>query len=295
MPFTSVTELPDNPTVRIFFTGLMIIAPDEEKPTCEVFVNRSAPDHHLTIEVRRKTPGKPDEIMMRHVGPLSFIGDGDPIHGLVIRKVAPGEKFVKVYEPGTPSTEGEGLSFAINLQGPEFHNGNPDVGQDPVTELPRKLLDVDPLGGRPSLFLDDGVFYTAAKTRPEFEITLKKEGIADKPLPPIASLIGANMYLDDDTSSVTMAWRQQGKVQTLVLKRAPGISYEVYIMNDPLYESDKITDVQTDPKHDEFREYYKILPGVPSSEQFRLAYKRPEEAVDRGSTRTPCMPVLKRR
>src|SRR6185503_17484210 len=79
MPFTQVQEMPNNPpTVRIFLTGQLMLQPNAESNTCEVFVNGSAPNHHLTVEVREKRPGKPDSILMRHHGPLEFRSSDEP-------------------------------------------------------------------------------------------------------------------------------------------------------------------------------------------------------------------------
>src|SRR5258707_2433528 len=72
MPFTPANDLPANPDVRIFFSGLMLIKPDGSASSCEVFVNGRARFHELTIEVREKRPGRPDLIRMRHVGTLPY-------------------------------------------------------------------------------------------------------------------------------------------------------------------------------------------------------------------------------
>ena len=243
MPFPPVPELLPNPPVRIFFSGLMVLEPSPDGRTCEVFVNRSAPSHYLTIEVRRKQAGKPDLIMMRHVGQLAFVRATEPNgslkHGLFIQ-VDSGPKGVKRYN-GDPSPEGESLDLALNLEGPDLHNG--DIGP------------VDRMGGRPSILLNDGIFYTAAKTRDDLTITLKKNGRPIKVMDPFASLIGTNIYLDDG-DKVLVEWRQQGRIETVKLEKPKpderDLSYEIYIVNDPLYESDAIDA----PRHKEFKEYY---------------------------------------
>lgn len=278
MPFTPVEQLPQNPAVRIFFSGLLIIRPSADASSCEVFVHRSAPDHHLTIETRRKRANRPDEIMMRHVGPLSFVtfeDVGHTVHGLFIQKLTEGEKGVRKYV-GPPTDEGLSLERALDLTAQPFHSGS--------------NLTVDPLGARPSLFLDDAVFYTADLTREGLEIRLRAPGGQEQPLNPFASLIGANIYLGEDDTGVGLRWVQQGRLQSLVLRRPEaGVSYEIYIVNDPLFESDEITDPAL--LHDEFREYYKIL-SVPSPDQFRLVIPPPPEGTPRGTTRAPCMSVL---
>lgn len=303
MPFTSETELKPNPDVRIFFTGLLILDPNpdpdpnpqlgSEVNTCEVFVNRSAPNHHLSIEVRRKQWGTPDIIMMRHHGDLSFRATPagqEPRYGMFIRVTGdsdpdnPHPKGVKRYDPASnarPSPEGDGFGLAFDLEGPQFHN---------------EKLEIDKLAGRPSIVLNDAVFYTAAKTRVELEASLTKKDIKTNTdvvvverLPPFASIIGANIYLDEG-GAVIMTWREQGMDKRLSLeKQAEGVSYEIYIVNDPLYEADE----SPFSIHDELGEYYRLLPKV--KERFKVVIPPPvpgEPFPDRGSTTTPCMPVV---
>lgn len=288
MPFNPTPDLPRNPAVRIFFSGLLILEPSADSQSCEVFVHRSAPNHHLTIEVRRKEKGRPDQIMMRHVGPLSLAPsrDGGPLrHGMFIQ-VAAGAAGVRRYD-GPATAEGESFDLAIDLADAKLHgpSGGPSSGpgNDPLA--------VDPLGGLPSIFINDGVFYAAAKTRPDLKTKLKKGGRVIEELPPFASLIGTNIYLQDG-GEVLVQWRQQGRPETLKLPKPKpeeqDVSYEIYIVNDPLFE----TNDPSVPVHDEFKEYYKIL-SVPSDEQFRLEFELPPAATSRGSTRTPCMPVTK--
>ena len=298
MPFTTVTDLPANPDVRIFFTGLLILDPnptdlnpDPGVNSCEVFVHRSAPDHQLTIEVRRKRPGKPDVIMMRHVGQLAFLPppDGvDPRLGMRIQ-VNKNPKGVRRYDPqdtANPSPEGEGLSLAIDLK-----------------RLPALTADVGPVspqGGRPSILFNDAIFYTAAKSPKDVEIKLKKDGVIVQTLPPFASVIGANIYLDadaedeEDKTAVILNWVQQGLPQQLALMKPTkpedaGQTYEIYIVNEPLYESE----LSSLPTHDELKEYFKILPEAKDRYELEAPKVDAEHPhPDRGSTTTPCMSVL---
>ncbi|HKR13297.1 MAG TPA: hypothetical protein VJT15_14640 [Pyrinomonadaceae bacterium] len=273
------SNLEPNPDVRIFFSGLMILDPDENNERCEVFVHRSAPNHQLTIEVREKQKQGPDLIKMRHVGPLPYalsspdFEDDPPIHGMSIA-VRANPKGVRAYR-GNPNSEGEALNLAINLDGEGFHNG--------------ATGEIDRLNGRPSILLNDVVFYTADKTSADLSIDLKRNGQQVRALPPFASLIGGNIYLDNG-DSVIVKWMAQGLLEELKLTRlANGSSYEIYIVNDPLYESDSLGI----PAHDEFREYYKLLPAITLENQFRLDVK-PIQGVKppRGSTKTPCMTVI---
>lgn len=283
MAIQTTPKLETKPDVRIFFSGLMILEPSAQNKSCEVYVHRAAPNHVLTIEVREKHKNKPDLIKMRHVGPLPYalppLGapPGAPsIHGMSIT-VDKNSKGIRAYKPGQPSSEGEALDLAINITGTDFHRGQ--AGQ------------VDQLNGRPSIVLNDAVLYTADKTSPDLTLHLKKQDGTFRSLDPFASLIGGNIYLEDD-ASVIVRWQAQGLLEELKLKKPPrGVNYEIYIVNDPLYENNTLAI----PQHDEFKEYYKLLP-VKSQDQFRLEVvtEGPQAPPpDRGSTKTPCMSVLK--
>jgi hypothetical protein len=291
--------------VRVFFTGLLVIDPNpkaeaeaeaEANPyenMCEVFVHRSAPDHRLSIEVRRKRAGRPDIIMMRHIGQLDFIqppGGETARFGMLI-EVNKNPKGIKRYDPAGPddaSSEGEGLGLAIDL--------------DRLPSQRKSVGEINPQAGRPSILFNDGIFYTAAKTHQDLEVGLQKDDVlvAEK-LPPFASVIGANIYLDknkgDDgevKSSVIVQWVQQGLPQALELEKPDeeGLSYEIYVVNEPLFEADD----SLLPRHDELQEYFKIFPDA--KERFSLIPPVTENAAgaagkERGSTTTPCMPVVK--
>ena len=301
MSFTPTDTMPGTPDVTIFFSGLMILTPTNNN-MCEVFVNSSAPRHFLTIEVRRKQAGRPDELMMRHVGPLAFAPtdqdaiNGTQFFGMQIKKVtANGATGVQRFVPNAPQPDGapDGLAAAIDLHRNDFHKDNPVVG-NANSQFPFRLLDVEPLGSRPSILLQDGVLYTAAKTRAGVNIQLTDvNGNKIRDMEPFASLIGAAIALEANTH-VEIQWRQQGKTQVLKLDKVAATTYEIYIVNDPLFESETINP-DTDPKHDELQEYYKILSRVPTEQQFRLEVPPLDPNApppDRGSTRAPCMSVL---
>jgi len=274
MPFTPTNDLGPNPAVRIFFSGLLILEPLADN-TCQVFVHNSSIDHNLSIEVRRKRQGKPDIIIMRILGPLSFTG-GDPsrTHGLLIRSIGipTGPKGIKGYD-SQGSSEGTKLRDSFDLS--KIHDVLP--GQ------------VDVVGGLPSILLDDATFYTAELT-PMKATLKKKDGKKEVNLTEVPQVIGANVYLDprDPNQQLQLTWRQSGRDVNLNLEQSKDFTYEVYINNEPLFEDDSVA---APFKHDEFEEYYKILPAItPKGEQFELVF--PEPPPHRGSTRTPCMSVL---
>jgi hypothetical protein len=301
MPFAPIDALPqEEPAVRIYFTGLMILEPIEND-ACQIFVNSSATRHYLTIEVRRKTETRPDEIMMRHVGPLAFFDpEGDPqipLHGFHIEKVGAASTGVRRYTGPNMGPKGEeNFDQVVDIARAPYHDTDRPVAPDLSTNLSRNLLDIDNLVGRPSIFLNDGILHTAAKTDPNLTITLRNPQKPDMVLPAFAKLIGANLYLNSG-EVVRLRWLNQGKQASLELQKPDaGVSYEIYIIHDPLFESSEATNLRLDPKHDEFAEYYKLLSAVPTDEQFRLHVEKPPVGappVPRGSTDIPCMPTTK--
>lgn len=149
---------------------------------CEVFVNRSAPNHHLTIEVREKRNDQPDEILMRHYGPLAF-RDTNSIEGLLIARNPVGN--VSMYT-GRWTKHGDALTAAIDLRSEEFHASNE--------------LRIDLNATRPSIMIQDGIFHTAAKTSDKLKMKLTR-GKEQRDMPSFATLIGANIYLEQGAAA----------------------------------------------------------------------------------------------
>ena len=279
MAFKPVNDLPPNPNVRIFFVGQLILEPLINAQACEVYINRSAPDHHLSIEVRQKKINRPDEIVMRHFGPLPFthIQRGvPPRHGMFIEVVdsaptptppPPPRPLVHAYNGANPSPEGEELDLALNMF--RIH----DVACDPV----------EPIGGRPSILIKGCTFYTADTFPAGATLRKRRSGAWPKPQPKFAGIIAANFYLTA-TQRVVMRWQLNGRDILFPFPKLPGQTHEIYVSNEPLFQEESI---QSPFSHDEFGEFYKILRNVPNHEQFVL-----EIPPDRGSLRTPCMSVL---
>ncbi|HEU4765902.1 MAG TPA: hypothetical protein VFS77_00970 [Pyrinomonadaceae bacterium] len=279
MPFKAIGKLPEEPpSVRILLTGQLILRPNDTSVACEVFVNRSAPNHHLTVEVREKAAGKADVILMRHYGALGFLDPANRVEGMQILRRLSGEDpepFSKVEQYSGPATDyAEPLNLALDLNDKRFFPG-------------KKLL-IDHECARPSIMIRDGIFHTAAKTSNDIEVHLMQGERPVRKLPAFASVIGANVYLNNGESLI-LRWCEMAVPRTLTLEKPPkGVSYEVFIINDPLYD-----DPREGRSHDELGEYYKILPSVDTSERLAVKVKFPATvAATKGSAKAPCMPVI---
>ena len=266
MSFQPTTTLPPNPLVRVFFSGLMVIKPLPDG-TCEISVNRIAgpPNHDLTIEVRQKQPGHRDIILARIVGPLR-VPVPNTQSGVTIQTVQAGGITAFV---GTKTTDNEeSLIKAVDLN--HFHPGKTQVSEF----------------GRPSILMNDAIFYAADITDPDLIIDLYQGLTFKETLTPFAGLIGANIY-----STTEVQWMQEGGLKRLPLQAGPtgsGLNYEIYVINDPLFDPPLTPGQQP---HDELQEYYKILPQVPPGERLQMVFRKIPQS-GRGSSRTPCMSVI---
>jgi hypothetical protein len=285
MPFKPEFTFPTAlPLVKVFFNGLMIVKPNADGSECEAFVHKTALAHELSIEIRLKQPNRPDQTVMRHLGPLELLAQtqSGKKHGFIlttnpIPNIPPSG--VRAYR-GAATTTVDPIERVVDVN--LLHTGKTHV-----------LREV----GEPNIFMNDALFYCAEKTVPGLEIELRNTE-ADTtviPLGQISSILGANIY----ATSVNVAWREKGEVQGFPLTNdiPTAAYYEVYINNDPPYVP--LPPAGGQP-HDELGEYYKLLPRVPRNEQLKLYFKKipgqipgtPVPAQDKGSNRLPCMTVI---
>lgn len=296
MTFQPTTTLPtQNPSVKIFFHGLNILrSPDGLSCIVETLRAPRHP-HTLSVEVRAKMPNEPDMIIMRHFGHLT---GNHP--GLSIRVDSASDpkafKYVPIgsFDPArTPTTAADRRDFrwVINLEAEHFH---------------AHTLTVDPDKTRPSILIYSGIYYFYAAQLLMGPIAVR-QGSTPKPEPlaAMASIIGANLYLEDG-SKASIKWRLNGEEVELPLGKldiAAGAHYEVYIDNSPLFEP------PSGPTHSELVQYYEVIPGIPPGQQHNLDFPEAVAArsekgalaaqlsgsakfdTSRGSARIPCQSI----
>lgn len=277
MPFKPQPNFPPQlPLVKVFFNGLMIAKPNADGSECEIFVHKTATDHEFSVEIRLKVPDRPDEIRMRHLGPLQAINPSTGRQGFELR-----------------TTAGNGV-FA--------YTGAATAAADPI-DHPR-VFDLDRLhhgktsvntaNAEPAIFMNDALFYCAQKTVPGLQVEFRNTqtgAVVPPPLTQICSVLGANIY----ATSVNVRLKEKGQIQAFDLSNniPTGAYWEVYFVNDPPFVPAPLPGQQP---HDELGEYYKILPNVPGPEKLKLFFtsipQEPFAAEDKGSNRIPCMTVI---
>jgi len=267
MTFQSTKTLPpQNPSVKIYFHGLNILrSPDGQ--SCFVEIHRiPRRPHTLSIEVRTKTPNEPDLILMRHFGHLSGNHSGlsisvDSIAGPpATYKYVPIDSFDPTRAPSN-SAEKQDFRWVINLEAEHFHGRKLTVDHEGKT--------------RPGILIQNGVYYFYAAQLFMGPITVKQGTTHKMELAAMASIIGANLYLDDGSNAV-IKWRSGNDEFELPLGKpdiAAGAHYEIYIDNSPLFEP------ASGVSHSELAEYYEVIPGVPPEQQHDLGFPALDAAL----------------
>lgn len=284
---------PNEADVQIIFDGQLMMRSDGQG--CDVAVNPIATGHVLSIEARIKRDRETDRIAMRHLGPLNFrlSTDGQP-EGILIEvvggaaPVAPAAfKLVTANGPldlknPAQGTRADDFRWMLNLEGPQFHN---------------EVLNAPIFGSQNVIRLRNGEYHfrTAARVDPRFQYRRSGGGQDDATFGSIGVVAAASVLLSENQSLV-MRWQDGTREddRVLTLSKVPGIQYEIYIENSPLF-LDPPTPAELAGR-DELIEYYKLLPGVPAFPLGRRFSLVPEGApvpveTDEGSPSVPCQVV----
>jgi len=257
MPFQIETTLPE-PTIRIFFHGLLILRAAEDRESCSVEVHRNAKSEHVfSVEVRAKIEGKPDIILMRHFGnlqgsqPAFTIEVSPPPSAPLVYKFQPTE----IFDP-TLASGGDEQDFRWITNLDELHKAD---------------LTVDLAQTRPGIMIKNGLYHFYAAARLVSPILITQGGRPRSEIAALSSIIGANLFLEDGSEAV-VTWNEGRATQTLSLEKPQqaGTSYEIYFDNSPLYADQSLGAI-----HSEFPEYYAIVKSplgedIPLNQQFDM-------------------------
>jgi hypothetical protein len=283
------------PDVEFFFHGQLLLRSDGE--ICEVGINPIAKDHVLTVEVRVKRADRPvertipdhvDVLAMRHVGPLDFRAPEEgmtvvPREGMTI-DVVEEPSTIAVWkcigddpldlETGVGRWE-EDFRWILNFEGPNFHN---------------QPLHPNVFNTQHVIRLQNGEYFfrTAFRSPDQLLYTRHREGDDDAFFRKIGAVARASVFLERD-QSVVLKWTDGSEPRSHSLTRGlPGITYEVYVQNTPLFQPDP----QKPEDYAAFEElvhYYKIIPGIESAARFTLEPSNvPLEEGESGTPTIPC-------
>ena len=286
MPFQTrlLSTLPARlPDVEIIFHGQLFLR-SEDGRTCEVGVNPIATDHELLIEVRTKTnDGRPDQINMRHVGPLDFRSP----EGMSIEVVPPSDTLAawKCVTTGTinrhdgTGAPNEDFRWMLNFEGDLFHN-----------------KDLTPIvfGGQNTIKLHQGEFFfrTGVRTPDRLKYERRGGGLGNEDFKKVGAIARASIFLFQNQSLV-IRWTEGTEPRTLTLtKTMDGSTYEVYIENTPKFV------VAPAPPADlsafeELVHFYKVIPTGQVASAARFTLKPVDVPTGQaGSPTIPCQVMI---
>lgn len=264
------------PDVEIIFHGQIFLRSDGT--ICQAALNPLATDHVLSIEARTKLPGQSDIIRMRHIWPLNYRRpegmtidlrpNADPVAAWKCVTDAPLD-----YAGGTGHPED--FRWILNFEGHNFHG---------------KQLHPSIFDSQHVITLKGGEYYFKTGVRSSMRLNFRRSGggKGEFVFKRIGAVARANLYLQHD-QSVYLKWIHDGAERTLTLtKSMPGERHEIYIENTPLYDY-TVDDLD---KHEELKEFYKMLPTIGDGEKFTLKAFDPEtlDENDGGDLGTPSIP-----
>lgn len=251
MPFDPSTDPIADPTIRIFFGGLLMITPTPESnfKRADVFVVEDhSTDHGLSVDVSVDEP--------QPTFPFLRLGNKVLRHELRISKGTPQgiKKFAGTSQPGVDPVPPD----------LDFKRLHPRASVKPAAQH------------RAAVKITDGLLH-AAKRRTS-NTWLERGGVCTPCTAALVLGIRLEASLQDE---VTLTWRDG----SLVLPRPEdpiGTKYLILVDNSRPVPADV----------NDFKHLYHALDGVPTAEEFNLAFEQcPSEGIGILTTpRIPCIP-----
>ncbi len=279
MSISTVTNLPQA-DVEVTFTGLMLMRFEKSGQLFEAGVHDRTGDHHLrlSVELRERATEKV----------LERWDSQEPLTEDVCLDVQnPQQQGLSVYATDEPlnrenPSPSQQKDFRWTMDFPRFHE---------------RELEVDESGVTPTIRLNHGVFYTHKLFRPNTPLhLLRDKPFSPQAIPPgisaatrpnallmhdIAAVIGANVYLNDAESKLSV---KQGNRELLpdLTKPKSGQYYQVVFNNNCSEDVGKTYPKMTS----DLPIYYEVIHGVLEEEQLELSY-----LVQTGDE-YPCIPIF---
>lgn len=230
--------IPPNPTITIYFKGLLAFCFGEDFKYCQVGFHTKAKDHEVKVGIYKKRGNR----IVSAVPTLRFG------HEMIRRSSnlwldVEGETPPKEQTPAPYIVNGQGSTLVddqdfrrvVDLEGENFYNR-------PLKIKDRVLT--------PSLFMGKGLFYAAALTAHGYKTVLADSmvngqhhhaapttgandlgHIQGRRIGRIATHVGANIYLDDASQAVVLRSGEKEGAELFRLNREEDATYEITIEN----------------------------------------------------------------
>jgi len=259
--------VPPNPTITIYFKGLLAFCFDAKFKYCQVGIHTKANNHEVKVSVYKKRGNRiVSSAPMLRFSHEMILRSSDlwlDIEGETPPKQQTAEPYV-MGDQGPALIDDQDFRHVVDLEGENFYNRQLKIKDGVLT---------------PSLFIGNGLFYAAALTEHGYKTVLADSTVSDQAphvqltveanslghisgrrIGRIATYVGANIYLDHESQTVVLrAGKKEGaELFRLVKEKEEGedTTYEITIENE---------DTQA-PAGRDFRYYYdafELNPGEP--------------------------------
>jgi hypothetical protein len=213
--------VPQNPTIAIYFTGLLAFCFNKELNHCQIGVHSKTDDHELILRFVKKGPDPESESeqtltishdLIRGSSNLWLDVEGEPYP-----EHCSAEPFIAGRQ-NEQLTDPQDFRRVVDLEGEHFYNR--------PLKLRTGVL-------KPILVVAKGLFYTATLT-PELyrTVSVASDGApaAGQVLGQIAEYVGVNIYLTHPNQALVLRAGRNGS-ELLCLKREEGTIYQITIEN----------------------------------------------------------------
>jgi len=235
--------VPQNPTIRLYFTGLLAFCFDKQRKQCQIGIHSKTDDHELRLRFVKKGPDPENESEQTLTISHSLIRQASDLWLDVEGELTPEQCAAEPFIPGSlddPPTDPQDFRRVVDLEGEYFYN---------------RLLKVRKGVLKPILFVAKGLFYTATLSSDSYRAvpvaSTRAAGAiaAGRNLGHIAEYVGANIYLTHPNQALVLRMGRNGP-ELLRLKREEGMTYEVTIEN---------SDTPQAPAGSDFHYYYDAI------------------------------------
>lgn len=208
--------VPENPTIKIAFTGLLAFSFDEQKKNCQVGILNNVPDHSLRFKVFEVTSSKKSPGSRKKILEINGEDNNDDI----ILEVKRGDGKAEAIEFFTngPFTRDESddpqdFRWIVDIEGSEFHD---------------RELAVVPGTFTPSFRVNDGLFYTGSIGLAD--VQFNEVPVSELTEIYVAIFAAANIHLDEYCAA-TLRFGPNAE-QSLSLEFKEDTTYKIQVFND---------------------------------------------------------------
>ena len=228
--------VPQDPTVTILFTGLLVFCFDKQSKHCQIGIHSKSDDHELKFHFIKKRADPESESEQRLTISHGLIRRASNLWLDVEGAPSPKQRTAEPFIAGKrnePPTDPQDFRRVVDMEGKHFYNRPMKVRKDVL---------------RPALFVAKGLFYSATLTSESYRTVPVASNGPDHPhkhsreameaiatgrdLGQIAEYVGANIYLTHANQAVVLRAGRNGS-ELLRLKKEEGTTYEITIENGP--------------------------------------------------------------